>query len=86
LLAAVKVFHLVTLILHRSIFHAVTCTNNTQSYTHVVLYEIADECSTTRLGHVVTQCINIPRVFYSSCIKNMPSGVSPAKLGCHQVS
>ena len=47
---------------------------------HVVFYEIVDEYSKTRLGHVVQECINIPRVFYSSCIKNMPSGVSPEKI------
>jgi len=45
----------------------------------VVFYKIVDECSTTCLGHDVTQCINIPHVFYSSCIKNMQSGVSPEK-------
>ena len=73
-------FHLVTLILHRSVFHAVTCANNTQSYTYVVFYEIVDECSKTRLEHVLTQCINIPLVFCFSCIKSMPSGVSPGKI------
>ena len=79
-------FHLVTLILHRSVFHAVTCANNTQSYTYVVFYESVDECSKTRLRHVVTQCINIPRVFYSSCIKTCHQVCHQKKLGCHQVS
>jgi len=60
----------------------VLTSNKTQSYTYVFC-EIVDECSKTHLGHVVTQCINIPRVFYSSCMKSVLSGVSPEN---HQVS
>jgi len=73
----------VKLILLKNAFHAFTCASNIQSYIYVVFCENVDECSKTRLGHVVTQCINIPPVFCSSCInKNMPSGVLPEKLGC----
>ena len=42
--------------------------------------------SKTRLGHVVTQCINMSRVFYSSCIKTCHQVCHQIKLGCHQVS
>jgi len=55
-------------------------------HTYVIFYEIVDECSKTRLGHVVTQCINIPRVFCSSCIKTCHQVCHQKKLGCHQVS
>ena len=76
-----------TLILLKSVFHAFTCASDIQSYIYVAFYEIVNECSKKCLGHAVTQCINIPRVVCSSCMnKNMPSGVSPEKLGCHQVS